>query len=99
MPVILAHACNESLGCIELLPGHDGRMAVLYQVLRHLSVVGLRLLREEVRRVGLLEEGVALVLLVAEYAQHALLRPFSLAPGCPDASRRELCGDPARRYA
>ena len=52
------------------LIAHDGRMAVLNVVLRHLALVDLHLLGQEIRAEGLLQQCVALVLFIGKDAQN-----------------------------
>ena len=56
-------------------------MAVLHIVLRHLALVFLLLLGEEIHRERFLQEGIALILLVFQDALHCACSPLFLAGG------------------
>jgi hypothetical protein len=81
-------ALNLGLQGVELVRVDDGGMTVLDVVLRNLAFVDLLLLRQEVHRGALLQEGIALVFLVREYQAHRGGLPHSLAARREDAVRR-----------
>ena len=61
------------------LVAHDGRVTVFDVVLRHLALVDLHLLCEEIRAEGLLQQCVALVFFVGEDAQNGSWLPCASA--------------------
>ena len=68
----------------------------LHIILRDFPLVLLPLLREEVRRVLLLQERVPFVLLVGEDALYGTLVPVVLPRGAFDAESRQLLSDGIR---
>ena len=67
----------------------DGLVVVLHIILRHLALVYLLLLGEEVHRVHLLQESVAFIFFVGKNAFDRAGRPCLLAAGRWDALRRQ----------
>ena len=57
----------------------NGGMAAFHIVLRHLTLVGLHFLFQEIDREGFLEQRIALVLFVLQNAGDRGLAPFFLA--------------------
>lgn len=71
----------------------DGLVVVFHVVLRHQPVVLHPRLRQEVRGVGLLEQGIAHVLLVGEDLLDGARVPAFLSSTGQDVVAHELCGD------
>ena len=71
----------------------DCLVVVFNKVLRNLAVVYHLFFRKEVRRVGLLEQGTALVLLILQDALNGALRPFVLSGRGLDAQLSQLFSD------
>ena len=87
--------CHLRLHHLEGFRGDDGRMALLHEVAGDLPGVFHHLLREEVRREGLLDAGAARVLLVGEDSVDGSGVPFALARDRQDASPGQFLGDGA----
>ena len=83
---------HKGLHHLEGLPVDDGFVVIAHIVLRNLALVDLFLLGEEVDCVGLLQEGVALVLFVREDAADVACVPLRLAAGRWDAFCRQRGG-------
>jgi hypothetical protein len=66
----LAALIHLALDHVEGLWVNDGFVVAFHIVLRNLAFVELGLLREVVDREGLLQEGIALVLLISKDALH-----------------------------
>ena len=73
----LASSFELVLDHLPHVPVDDGGMAVLHYVFWKLTVVFDRLMVEEVLHVGLLEDGVPLVLLVPKNRGHRVLGPLA----------------------
>ena len=67
-------------------------MITLHIILRNLSLVLLFLFREEIHRINLLQECIALVLFVCEDGFHYRLAPYLFATRCGDAFFRQDFG-------
>src|SRR5699024_4437263 len=77
---------------------NDSFVVALHIVLRDLALVDLFLLCEEVHRVALLQERIALVFLVGEDAANRSRIPFILAARRLDAVGGQPGGDAVRRH-
>ena len=84
---------------LEHLRVNDGLVIVLHVVLRYLALIGFHLLGQEVLAEGLLQQGIALVLLVRQDALDGGLAPLVLACRCRDAFVCQRLGDAVRRHA
>ena len=73
----------------------DGRMALFYEVARHLPTVLDGFLGEEIRREGLLDSRTACVFLIGENALNGLSVPFLFARNRQDATPSQFLGDGA----
>ena len=80
---------------LEGFRGDDGRMALLHEVAGDLPGVLHHLLREEVRRKGLLDAGAARVLLIGEDSVDGGGVPFAPTRDRQDAALGQLLGDGA----
>lgn len=81
-PVSLFEPLGELLLDLGKGLGSDDRIVrILHQILLLLAVVDPRLLRQEVHHIGLLENGVALVLLVGQDAPNRADRPLAFPTG------------------
>jgi len=74
-------------------------LVVLHVVLRDLTLIGSHLLGQEVLAEGLLQQGIALVLLVRQDALDGGLAPLVFACRCRDAFVGQRLGDAVRRHA
>ena len=84
---------------LEGLRIDDGLVVVLHVVLRDLTLIGSHLLGQEVLAEGLLQQGIALVLLVRQDALDGGLASLVLACRCRDAFVGQRLGDAVRRHA
>ena len=92
-PVAVPPPGELQLHLLPLLRQDDGRVAVLHIVLGDLPLVHLHLFLQEIHSEPLLEQGGALVLLVAEDALHRLPPPGILSGRGRDGPPRQPLGD------
>ena len=100
MPVpALGASCHLTLHHLEGLWINDGLVVAFDVILWNLALVGLCLLGQEIHGVTLLQQGIALVLLIHQDALDRGLVPFLLAAGRRDAVVHEDLANPVRRLS
>ena len=87
-----SHLCLHQLPFLRF---NNGRVAVAYIVLGHLTLVALHLFLQEIYCKGLLEDRIALVFFVLQNTLHCGDRPLCFAAGCGDTLCCENLGNGA----
>ena len=86
------------LGGIKQGRGDDGGVAVFHIILRHLALVNLVFLGQEIRTESLLEQRLAFVFFVVEDVADGIIAPFGPAGGRGNAAPGQVPGDPAEGF-
>lgn len=88
-----------SLHPVPFLRLDDGRMAVLYIILRNLALVDFRFLLKEVHRVSFLQKCGTLIFFICKDTQYRFLLPHCLSSGCENAVTGQFSCDGGGGFA